>query len=117
MNKIFVAVLLGGTLLAAPAAFADEARDTLLKTEAQIEALDSADAAMAASVDYQETQLRLQEARDAEAKGHDEESIWRSQEAALQGEIIQEKIKLHALERTVTEIKTGIETLRRELVS
>ena len=116
MNKILVAVLLGGTLLAAPAAFADEARDTLLKTEAQIEALDS-DAAMAASVDYQETQLRLQEARDAEAKGHDEESIWRSQEAALHGEIVKEKVKLHALERTVTEIKTGIETLRRELVS
>ncbi|MEQ9436185.1 hypothetical protein [Hyphomonas sp.] len=117
MNKILVAVLLGGTLLAAPAAFADEARDTLLKTEAQIEALDSADAAMAASVDYQETQLRLQEARDAEEKGHDEESIWRSQEAALHGEIVKEKVKLHALERTVTEIKTGIETLRRELVS
>lgn len=117
MNKIFAAALLGGALLAAPAAFAGEARDTLLKAEAQIGALNSADAAMAAPVDYQATHLRLQEARDTEAKGRDEESIWRSLEAALHGEIVQEKIKLHALERTVSEIKTGIETLRRELVS
>jgi hypothetical protein len=91
MNQIFSAVLLGGALLAAPAAFADESRDTLRKAEAQIEALDSADAAMAASVDHQETLLRLQEARDAEAKGDVEESIWRSQEAALHGEVVQEK--------------------------
>ncbi len=35
----------------------------------------------------------------------------------LYAEIVQEKIKLHALERTVSEIETGIATLRRELVS
>jgi hypothetical protein len=35
----------------------------------------------------------------------------------LHAEIVQEKIKLHGLERTVSEIETGIATLRRELVS
>ena len=61
--------------------------------------------------------LRLTEARAAEAKNNDDESLRRSNEAMLLGEIVQEKIKLRGLQRTVTEIETGIATLRRELVS
>jgi hypothetical protein len=35
----------------------------------------------------------------------------------LHADIVQEKIKLRGLERTVAEIETGIATLRRELTS
>jgi hypothetical protein len=109
--------LIAGALLGAPAAFADPARDNLLRAEAQISALNPADA-MAASPDhYQSAQLRLSEARAAEEKNKDEESLWRSEEASLHAEIVQEQIKLSGLDRTVSEIERGIETLRRELVS
>ena len=57
------------------------------------------------------------EARTAEGKNRDEESFWRSEEASLHADIVQEKIKLRGLERTVSEIETGIATLRRELNS
>lgn len=117
MKKIVAAALMGALLLAAPTAFAEPARDELIRTEAQIAALNTADASSAAPANFQEAQLRLSEARAAEEKNDDEESIWRSTEAALQVEIVQEKIKLSALERTVSEIETGIATLRRELNS
>jgi hypothetical protein len=111
------ATLFGGALFASPAAFADPARDNLLRAEAQIEALNTADASAAAPTDYQNAVLRLTEARAAESRNSDEESLRRSNEALLHAEIVQEKIKLHGLQRTVTEIETGIATLRRELVS
>lgn len=111
------ATLLGGALLATPAAFADPARDNLLRAEAQIGALNTADASSAAPTDYQNAVLRLNEARAAEARNRDEKSLRRSNEALLHAEIIQEKIKLRGLQRTVSEIETGIATLRRELVS
>ena len=111
------AALLGGALLAAPAAFADNARDNLLRAEAQIQALNPADASAAAGADYQTAQLRLSEARIAEDRNRDEESLRRSEEALLQADIVQEKIKLRGLERTVAEIESGIATLRRELTS
>ncbi|MBA3067559.1 MAG: hypothetical protein FP825_03640 [Hyphomonas sp.] len=117
MTKIFLAALTSAWLLAAPAAFADDARDNLIRVEAQISALNTADASSAAPANFQEAQLRLSEARTAEEKNKDEESIWRSAEASLQADIVQEKIKLRGLERTVTEIETGIATLRRELNS
>jgi ornithine carbamoyltransferase len=117
MKKLLTLALLGGLLLAAPVAFADDARDNLIRVEAQIAALNSADAATAAPTDYQTAQLRLDEARAAEAKNHGDESVWRSQEASLHADIVQEKIKLRGLERTVSEIETGIATLRRELNS
>lgn len=111
------ATLLGGVLLAAPAAFADPARDNILRAEAQIQALNPADAAMASGTDYQTAKLRLDEARAAEDKNRREESVWRSEEALLHADIVQENIKLHGLKRTVSEIETGVETLRRELNS
>jgi hypothetical protein len=111
------AALFGGALLAAPAAFADNARDNILRAEAQIQALNPADATAASATDYQSAQLRLAEARTAEDKNRDEESLWRSEEASLLADIVQEKIKLRGLERTVSEIETGIATLRRELNS
>lgn len=117
MNKFFASALLSALLLAAPSAFADGARDDLIRTEAQIGALNTADASSAAPENFQEAQLRLDEARTAEDKNRNEESMWRSAEASLQGDIVQEKIKLRALERTVSEIKIGISTLRRELNS
>ena len=106
--------LFGGVLLSAPAAFADNARDNILRAETQIEALNSADASVASPTDYQTAKLRLDEARSAEAKNRQEESIWRSEEALLHADIVQENIKLRGLERTVSEIQTGVETLRRE---
>lgn len=117
MKKIIAAALVGALLCAAPAAFAEPARDELIRTEAQISALNTADASTAAPQNFQEAQLRLSEARTAEDKNRDKESIWRSTEASVQAEIVQEKIKLRALERTVSEIETGIATLRRELNS
>ncbi len=117
MKKTLAAALVGALLFAAPAAFAEPARDELIRTEAQIAALNTADASTAAPQNFQEAQLRLSEARAAEARKQSKESIWRSSEASLQAEIVQEKIKLHALERTVSEIETGIATLRRELNS
>jgi len=117
MKKLIAAALFGGVLLAAPGAFADEARDNILRVEAQMQTLNVADATAASATNYQEAQLRLNEARIAEDKSRREESLWRSEEASLQAEIVQEKIKLRGLQRTVSEIETGIETLRRELNS
>lgn len=117
MRKIMAAALMGYALMAAPAATADPARDELIRTEAQIAVLNTADASAAAPVNFKEAQLRLTEARAAEAKNKDKESLWRSAEASLQAEIVSEKIKLRTLERTVSEIETGIATLRRELNS
>jgi septal ring factor EnvC (AmiA/AmiB activator) len=117
MKPILAAALLGAALLAAPAAFADGARDDLIRTEAEVKALNTADASAAAATNYAEAQLRLSEARVAEEKNREEESMWRSAEASLQAEIVQEKIKLRGLERTVSEIETGIATLRREIIS
>lgn len=117
MKKFIAAALFGGALLAAPGAFADEARDNILRVEAQMQTLNPAEANAAAATNYQEAQLRLNEARVAEDKGRREESMWRSEEASLQGEIVQEKVKLRGLQRTVSEIETGLETLRRELNS
>jgi len=110
------AALLGGALMASPA-FADPARDNLLRAETQIQALNPADSSAAAPVDYRNAMLRLDEARAAEGRNKDDESLRRSNEAMLYAEIVQEKIKLHGLKRTVSEIETGIATLRRELVS
>ena len=109
--------MVGGFLFAAPAAFADEARDNILRAEAKIQALNPADAATASPADYQAAKQRLEEARTAEGKNRREESIWRSEEAQLHADVVQENIKLRALERTVSEIETGVETLRRELNS
>jgi len=117
MKQVFAAALFGGLLLAAPAAFADDARDNILRAEAQIAALNPADATAAAPTDYQTAQLRLDEARTAEDKNRREESMWRSEEASLHADIVQDRIKLRGLQRTVSEIETGIETLRRELNS
>lgn len=111
------ACLLSGALVGAPAAFADPARDNLVRAETQIAALNPADATAASPDHYQSAQLRLGEARDAEGKNRDEESLWRSEEALLHAEIVQEEIKLRAIDRTVAEIEKGIDTLRRELVS
>lgn len=115
MKMIISAALASALLFAAPAAIADDARDALIKTEAQFSALNSADAYAAAPADFEQAQLRLKEARAAEDKNKRKESLWRSSEAALQVEIVQEKIKLRGLERTVSEMETGIATLRREL--
>jgi hypothetical protein len=109
--------LFASALIGAPAAFADPARDNLLRAEAQISALNPADATAASPEHYQSAQLRLGEARAAEDKNRDEESMWRSEEALLHAEIVQEQIKLRGINRTVAEIEKGIETLRRELVS
>jgi len=111
------AVLFSAAALHAPGAFADSARDNILKAEAQIQALNPADANAASPADYQAAQTRLGEAKAAEARNKREESVWRSDEAAVQADIVQERIKLRALDRTVSEIETGIETLRRELKS
>jgi hypothetical protein len=118
MKTLIAVALFGGALLAAPAAFADDkARDNILRAETQIKALNPADAGAASAVDYQAAQVRLGEARTAEDKNRNEESFWRSEEASLHADIVQEKIKLRGLERTVSEIEAGIETLRRELNS
>lgn len=109
--------LLGCLLLASPAAFADPARDNILRAEAQLAALNPADAATAAAPDYQSARLRLDEARSADDRNRPEESLRRSQEALLLADLVQEKIKLRGLERTVSEIETGISALRRELTS
>lgn len=117
--RIFPAIaaaLFAGALLA-PSAFADPARDNILRAEAQIQALNSADAATASPTDYQTAKLRLDEARAAETKNRRDESLQRSDEAMLHADIVQENIKLHGLQRTVSEIETGLETLRRELNS
>jgi hypothetical protein len=111
------AALFAAIAILAPGAFADNARDNILKAEAQIQALNPADANAASPTDYQTAQTRLGEAKAAEARNKREESMWRSDEAAVQADIVQEKIKLRALDRTVSEIETGIETLRRELKS
>lgn len=111
------AALLGVVLISAPTAFADPASDNILRAETQIQALNPADASTASPTDYQTAKLRLEEARAAEAKNHDEESLWRSDEAMLHADIVQENIKLHGLQRTVSEIETGVQTLRRELNS
>lgn len=111
------AALLGAAVLAAPGAFADPARDNILRAEAQIQALNPADAAMASATDYQNAKQRLEEARTAEGKNRREESLQRSEEAMLHADIVQENIKLHGLARTVSEIETGLATLRRELNS
>jgi uncharacterized protein YlxW (UPF0749 family) len=68
-------------------------------------------------MDYQAAKLRLDEARAAEERNRKEESMWRSSEAMLHADIVQENIKLRGLQRTVSEIETGLETLRRELNS
>jgi hypothetical protein len=118
MAPAIAAALFGSVLIVAPAAFADEkARDNILRAEAQIKTLNPADAGAAAATEYQTAQLRLSEARTAEDKNRDEESFWRSEEASLQADIVQEKIKLRGLERTVLEIETGTATLRREINS
>ena len=111
--RISVAIAGGlfvGLLAAAPA-------QLFTPSEAQIKALNPADAGAASANEYQTAQTRLNEARTAEDKNRDEESFWRSEEALLQANIVQEKIKLRGLERTVSEIETGIATLRRELNS
>ncbi len=81
------------------------------------QALNPADAATASPTDYQTAKTRLDEARVAEDKNRKEESLRRSEEASIHAEIVQEKIKLHGLGRTVSEIETGIATLRREINS
>lgn len=115
MNKTLAATVTGAFLLLTPTAFADGARDNLIRAETQIAALNTADASSAAPQNFQEAQLRLSEARADEDRRRTEASMWRSAEASLQAEIVQEKIKLHGLERTVAEIETGIAALRREL--
>ena len=57
------AALLGGALMASPAAFADPARDNLLRAETQIQALNPADSSAAAPADYRNAMLRLDDAR------------------------------------------------------
>ena len=81
MTKLFAAALLGVALLAAPAAFADDAKDNILRAETQIAALNPADATAASGMDYQAAKLRLDEARAAEERNRKEESMWRSSEA------------------------------------
>jgi Ni/Co efflux regulator RcnB len=119
MKSLLTAALLGSALFAAPAAFAqqDKAHDSVVRAEAQIKALNPADAGAASAVDYQTAQQRMMEAKTAEDKKRYEESLWRSEEASVQADIVQEKIKLRGLERTVSEIETGIATLRREINS
>ncbi len=118
VSLAIAAILSGSVLSGAPAAFADDkARDNILRAQARINALNPADAGAASSIEYQTAQTRLNEARTAEDKNRDEESFWRSEEAVLQADIVQEKIKLRALERTVSEIEVGLATLRRELNS
>jgi hypothetical protein len=112
------AAMLGSALIGAPAAFADDkARDNIVRAETQIKALNPADASTASGVDYQTAQLRLGEARAAEDKNRHGESVWRSDESMVLADLVQEKIKLRGLERTVSEIETGIATLRREINS
>ena len=117
MTRRSAAALLGVALLAAPAAFADDAHDNIIRAEAQIMALNAADATTASGADFLAAKLRLEEARDAEKRNDREEAMWRSEEAMLHADIVQENIKLHGLQRTVSEIQTGVETLRRELNS
>jgi hypothetical protein len=117
MKKFLPAASLGLGLFLAPVAFADPARDALMRAETRISTLNSADAFSAAPANFEEAQLRLREAQLAEGKNRDEETRWRSAEAELQAEIVQEKIKLRGLERTVTEIEAGLVVLRRELNS
>lgn len=117
MKRLVAAVLFGSALFTGSVAFANESSDNILRAEAQIEALNPADATAASAEDFQTAQLRLTEARAAEDKNQHEESMWRSDEASLYADIVQEKIKLHGLNRTVSEIQTGIDTLRRELNS
>jgi hypothetical protein len=116
IGSALAAALLGSVLIA-PFALADTPRDNILRAETQIQALNPADANAASPTDYQMAQQRLGEARAAEDKNKHSESMQRSEEASLQADIVQEKIKLHALQRTVSEIETGIDTLRRELKS
>ena len=117
MTTLFAATLLGVVLLAAPAAFADDAHDNILRAETKIAALNPGDATAASGADYQAAKLRLEEARAAEGRNRKDESLWRSSEAMLHADIVQENIKLRGLQRTVSEIETGVETLRRELNS
>lgn len=117
MTKFISAALLGLALLSTPMAFAEGARDDLIRAETQIKSLNSADAYAAAASNYEDAQLRLREARTADDRNRDAESSRRSAEASLQAEIVQEKIKLRGLERTVSEIEAGIAVLRRELNS
>jgi hypothetical protein len=117
MKKTMLSICFAALCAAAPAAYADVARDELIRTEAEVRALNAADATAASPLNYQEAQLRLSEARVAEEKSNEEDAIWRAAEASLQASIVQEMIKLRALERTVSEIETGIAALRREIQS
>lgn len=115
MKSYIVLALLGIFMMQAPSAHAGEARDGFVRAEAQVKALNAADAHAAAPANYAEALLRLSEARIADEKNREEETLWRSGEAVIQAEIVQEKIKLRGLDRTVFEIETGLSTLRREL--
>jgi hypothetical protein len=116
MKSLLVAALFGSALVVVPAASADQkARDNILRAETQIAALNPADATSASGTNYQNAQLRLTEAKTAEDKGRNQESLWRSEEATVSADIVQEDIKLRGLQRTVSEIESGIATLRREI--
>jgi hypothetical protein len=116
MKSLLVAALFGSAFIIVPGASADQkARDNILRAETQIQALNPADASSASGTHYQTAQVRLTEAKTAEDKGRNQESLWRSEEAAVSADIVQEDIKLRALQRTVSEIETGIATLRREI--
>jgi len=117
MKRIIGAAFLGSVMLLAPASYADNARDELIRTEAKIATLNAVDASAAAPTNFREAELRLNEARAADKRNKDEDVLWRAKESSLQADIVQEKIKLFALQRTVTEIETGLATLRRELNS
>jgi hypothetical protein len=118
LAPVLATALFGAVLIAAPSSFADEkSRDNIVRVEAQIKTLNPVDAGASAASAYQTAQLRLGEARAAEERNRDEESLWRSEEASVQASIVQEKIKLRGLERTVSEIETGLATLRRETSS
>lgn len=101
----------------AHAAYADEIRDDIIKTETQIGTIVEADAITLAEGNYRKAKLRLEEARAAEDDGADVEAARRAKEARLQAEIVQERIRLGALQRVERELRQSVEILRQEVGS
>jgi hypothetical protein len=101
-------------LLTASPAFADEADDSILRSETQIRALNPAEATAFAGQDYELALLRLDEARTAERDRHNDQAIDRAEEASLLAQLVREQIKLSALQKSQQDLETSLAALSRE---
>jgi septal ring factor EnvC (AmiA/AmiB activator) len=101
-------------LLSASPAFADEADDSILRSETQIRALNPADATAFAGQDYALALQRLEEARSAERDRHNDQAVDRAEEASLLAQLVREQIKLSALQKSQHDLEASLAALSRE---